>query len=189
MTGRTHQILGLTVGLAAYFAASAPQYSPATLAAVGIFSSIGGLLPDIDQSASEIWHTIPLGHAAAKIVDPFLEHRNITHSLLGMILAGIGLFFLLKLFPDYWGIDTYMILIVTEAAYASHLLADSVTVEGIPLFWPVGWMVGIPPKPFEGMRIMTGKWFENLIIFPLIYITFAILIINSWPVIKTILFK
>lgn len=189
MTGRTHQILGLTVGLASYFILSEPQYSPATLAAVAIFSSLGGLLPDIDQSASEIWHTIPFGHVAGKIVDPFLEHRNITHSLLGMILVGTGLYFLFRLFPSYWGIDTQIVFTTTIIAYASHLLADSITVEGIPLFWPIQWMIGVPPKPLDGLRIMTGKWFENLVIFPLIYITFFVLIFSNWSVIRTILFK
>ena len=190
MTGKTHQIFGLTAGLATFFSLSVPHYSPATLAAVAIFSSIGGLLPDIDQSASEIWHTIPyVGHAAGKIVDPFLEHRNITHSLLGMLLVSVGLFFLFRLFPSYWGIETPIVLIATMAGYASHLLFDSITVEGIPLFWPAQWMVGIPPKPFEGGRVMTGKWFENLVVFPLVNIALVLLIITSWPTIRLILFK
>lgn len=190
MTGKTHQITGLVVGLSAFLAISEPTYGPATLAAVFAFSSIGALLPDIDDGAADIWHTIPyVGHTAGKVVDPWLGHRGITHSFLGLILAGTGLFFLFKLFPFYWGINTDLVLVSALAAYSSHLLADSLTVEGIPLFWPVPWMIGIPPKPFDGIRIMTGKWFENLVIFPLVNIALIVLIVSSWDKLKLILFK
>ena len=190
MTGKTHQIIGIGVGLATYFTISQPTYSPATLAAVLAFSSIGALLPDIDNGAAQIWHSIPfgVGHVAAKIVDPFLEHRNITHSLVGMALIGMGLFYLLGTFPIYWGINSHVVLISALAAYASYLLADSVTVEGIPLFWPIQWMIGIPPKPFDGIRIVTGKWFENLVVFPIVNIALIFLIVNNWQNIQTILF-
>lgn len=189
MTGKTHQILGIGVGLATFLAIAEPTYAPATLSAVVVFSYLGALLPDIDNAASDIWHTIPFGHTAGKVVDPFLGHRNITHSLIGLILAGVGLFFLFKIFPNYWGINTFVVFICTMAAYLSHLLSDSFTVQGIPLFWPARWKFGIPPKPFDGARIMTGKWFENLIIFPIINIALILLIVSKWHIMKLILFK
>ena len=190
MTGKTHQIIGITLGLGAYLTMSQPQYGPATLAMVIAFSSLGSLLPDLDKATAEFWHSFPIvGHAAGKVVDPFISHRNITHSIIGTILAGIGFYFLLQYFPSYWGIDTYLVLISAMIAYASHLLADSFTVEGIPLLWPVKWMAGIPPKPFNRIRIITGKWFENIIIFPVINIALILLIISKWGIIKLILFK
>jgi inner membrane protein len=190
MTGKTHQIIGITLGLGVYLSLTQPVYSPATLGAVLVFSSIGALLPDIDNAAADIWHTVPfLGHTAGKIVDPFLEHRNITHSLVGTAIIGLVLFLIFKHFPSYWGINTFAVLICTMVGYLSHLLADSFTVQGIPLLWPAKWKFGIPPKPFEGVRIMTGKWFENLIIFPAANLALILLILARWSTIKLILFK
>lgn len=189
MTGKTHQIIGITLGLGAYLTMSQPQYGPATLAMVIAFSSLGSLLPDLDKASAEFWHSFPIvGHAAGRVVDPFISHRNITHSMIGTILAGIGFYFLLRYFPSYWGIDTHLVLISAMIAYASHLLADSFTVEGIPLLWPVKWMAGIPPKPLQMFRIKTGYWVENIIIFPCANIALIILIISNWQNIKAILF-
>src|SRR3989337_2212253 len=102
MTGKTHQVIGITSGLTYYLISATPSYNPATFGAVLAFSFLGSLLPDIDTGAGEIWHYIPFGHTANKIVDPFLKHRNITHSFLGAILIGIGMYFLLRTFPEYW---------------------------------------------------------------------------------------
>jgi len=189
LTGKTHQILGLTLGLGTYLAMANPVYGPATLGAVIAFSSIGALLPDIDNAAADIWHTIPFGHTAGKIVDPFIGHRNITHSLIGLLITSVCLYYLFRSFPEYWGINTSIVFISSMVAYLSHLFADSVTVEGIPLFWPAKWRFGILPKPFDGIRIMTGQWFENLIIFPLVNLSLFLLIISKWYIIELILFK
>jgi membrane-bound metal-dependent hydrolase YbcI (DUF457 family) len=190
MTGKTHQIIGITFGLGAYFIINEPHYGPATLASVVVFSSVGALLPDLDKASAEIWHSLPIvGHTAGKVVDPFISHRNITHSIIGTALAGFLFYYLLIHFPPYWAIEIQTVFISFIIAYISHLLADSFTVEGIPLLWPVKWMAGIPPKPFEGVRIMTGKWFENLIIFPIINIVLLFLIVSNWSTIKLILFK
>jgi hypothetical protein len=63
------------------------------------------------------------------------------------------------------------------------------TVEGIPLFWPWRKKFGIPPKPFDGIRIETGKWFENIVIFPLVDIILIILIYSNWSTIKSLIYK
>ncbi len=132
MTGKTHQVIGITAGLGVYLATTSPEYSPATLGAVLVLSHFMALLPDIDQPTSRIWQTVPLfGRVAGEMVDPFLKHRNITHSILG---AGIIFWLLLNLvnaMPTYWGIDSSAVLLAGMVAYASHLLADMVTVDGI----------------------------------------------------------
>jgi membrane-bound metal-dependent hydrolase YbcI (DUF457 family) len=48
--------------------------------------------------------------------------------------------------------------------FISHLLADSITEEGVPLLFPISFKFGFPP--IKSWRIVTGKWFENLVIFP-----------------------
>lgn len=165
------------------------EYGPATFAAVLVISSLGSLLPDIDSAGGDIWHTLPFGHTIGKISDPILAHRNITHSILGFALITYGFNLLLNLAPTYWGLNTHYILIALIAGYGSHLVADMITVEGIPLLWPIQKMFGIPPKPFDGVRIVTGKWFENLVIFPAVNLVLIILVASKWDVIKTILLK
>lgn len=189
MTGKTHQILGLTAGLGYYLISTNPVYSPATLGAVIVGSHLAALVPDIDQPFSKIWDLIPFaGHTAGKIANTFLEHRNLTHSIIGFVAVGYLIHLLIFSFPNYWGINHTTLFFACLIAYLSHLLADMFTVEGIPLLFPYQAMMGIPPKPFEGIRIQTGKWFENLVIFPAINLILIVLLISDWSKIKLILF-
>lgn len=191
MTGKTHQIAGMTAGLGYFLLQAPPTYQPATLAAVLVGSSLAALLPDIDQPASVIWDKIPfIGHAAGEVTKKAtFGHRNLTHSLLGFVMIGLLLYWLLSTFPDYWGINTNIILISMMISYAIHLLADSFTVRGIPLLWPWQRNFGIPPGPLEGIRIETGQWFENFIIFPILNIVLFFIIFTNWSNIKLFLFK
>lgn len=189
MTGKTHQSIGLTTGLFVFLTIAPARYNPATLAAVLVLSHIAALLPDIDQPASTLWRKLPFGRVAGEITDPLLEHRNLTHSILGLALVTWGLKALYATFPVYWGIDAHLLLISTISAYASHLIADMFTVEGIPLLFPLKHSFGIPPKPFEGIRIQTGEWFENLIIFPIFNLLFWLVLYYKWPLVKLLIFK
>lgn len=189
MTGKTHQIIGISCGLTYYLSIANPVYSPATLAAVVVGSHLGALLPDFDQAGSNIWESIPLGRIAGKITDPFIKHRNVSHSVLGTLIIYLLIGWILSFFPHYWVIDIYIAQTAIIIAYISHLIADMVTVEGIPLLFPYKKMFGIPPKPFDGLRIVTGKWFENLVLFPLANIFLITLIWRNWHTITTIIFK
>ena len=191
MTGKTHQVAGITVGLGYFLTIAEPTYQPATLAAVLVGSSLAALLPDIDESASTIWDKIPLiGHAAGEVAEKAtFGHRNLTHSLLGFLIVGGLLYWLLLKFPGYWGINIHILYISMIISYGTHLLADAFTEKGIPIFWPWHRNFGIPPKPLDGIRIETGKWFENLILFPLLNIILLIIIIANWSNIKMFLFK
>lgn len=191
MTGKTHQIAGVTAGLIYLTIQADPTYQPATLAAVLVGLSLAALLPDIDQPASAIWNKIPIaGHIAGHVTkEATFGHRNLTHSLLGFVIIGGLLFWLLSAFPDYWNINTHILFISMMISYSVHLLADSFTVQGIPLLWPLHKNFGIPPEPFEEVRIETGKWFENLIIFPILNLVLILLIIFNWSNIKLFLFK
>jgi inner membrane protein len=189
MTGKTHQIIGLTCGLGYYLLRTNPAYHPATLAMVTVFSSIGALLPDIDNPAAKIWDTLPFGHVAGELVNPFLQHRNLSHSFLGLGLVGLLGYRIFFSMPVYWGVSGQAVLFAFLAAYLSHMVADMVTVEGIPLFFPHQHMYGIPPRPLQGIRIETGKWFENIIVFPLVNLALVSLAVSHWAEIKLILFK
>lgn len=190
MTGKTHQAIGQICGLDSYLYVS-PGYAPATLAAVIIVSSIGALLPDIDSPAAKIWSYLPFGtgRVGGELINPFLQHRNITHSLLGYLVV-LGLFWrIMEHLPGYWGIDSWHVFLAGALAYGSHLLADSVTVQGIPFLFPYQRMFGIPPHPFQGLRIETGKWFENLIVYPTVNLVLIAMIVERWSEIRQILFR
>lgn len=189
MTGKTHRIIGLVAGGGYFLATTSAIYQPATLGAIIVASYLGSLIPDADDAGADIWSTLPLGHTVGKVADPFLKHRNISHSLVGIIIYTIILMLLLRSMPSYWGIVTMPVAISSAIAYASHLLADAFTVEGIPFLWPWKRMLGIPPKPLDGIRIVTGKWFENLVIFPAINIVLIIFIISYWQKIKLLILK
>lgn len=189
MTGKTHRIIGLIAGGSYFLATAKPEYQPATLGAVIVASYLGSLIPDADDASADIWHSIPAGHVVGKITDPVLKHRNLSHSIFGIAIYSLVLFLVLKSFPPYWDIAIYPVLISSSIAYTSHLFADSFTVQGIPILWPLRRNFGIPPKPFHGVRIETGKWFESLLLFPLLnIILFAIIWVN-WENIRSLIFK
>lgn len=181
--------MGITTGLGYLLTVSKPEYQSATLGAVLVGSHLAALLPDLDQGTAMIWQSVPLGKVIGRVADPFIEHRNFSHSLLGAFLFSVCLYFLLGAFPDYWGIDRFITFGAIMAAYLSHITADMVTVEGVPLFFPYSKMVGFPPKPFQGFRIVTGKWFENLVVFTLINIVLILTVVIKWEHVKSLLFK
>ena len=189
MTGKTHQVIGQLCGLTSFLHLS-HGYAPASLAAVAIVSSLGALLPDIDSPAAKIWSYLPFnsGKIGGALVNPFLQHRNLTHSIVGFATVVLVFRRLLEHLPSYWGIDSQHVLLAGALAYGSHLVADSVTVQGIPLFFPYQRMFGIPPHPFQGLRIETGKWFENLIVYPSVNLLLIILLVNRWTEIRQLLF-
>lgn len=178
MTQKTHQLIGITAASAAYFylTPEAPVTLPVILTVV-FASSLGSLAPDIDQPTSNFWDHVPLGSFFGHLTSRALGgHRNLSHSILGTGLFFAIIYWLCALVPNTWLIDVVLIQKCFLISFIFHLIADAVTVRGIPLFWPFGHDMGFPPEPFDGIRIITGKWFENLVIFPAVTILFVTLI-------------
>lgn len=189
MTGKTHQILGLTTGVATYLAFAPESYGPATFFSVLVMCYFSALLPDLDRPTAKLWADIPMGHEMGHVVDPLFKHRNISHSILGVAIFGFLIQLFFHSFPAYWGVDTNLLSVVSIVSYSSHVISDMFTVDGVPLLFPLKRMFGLPPKPFDGIRIETGKWFENLVIFPLLNLILVVIIVSKWDLIKTIIFK
>lgn len=189
MTGKTHRVIGLATAVTYLISATTPEYSPATFGTVLVGAYFASLIPDLDRSTADFWENLPMGKTVGKIVDPLIKHRNISHSLLGTLIFILATYIIIDSFPSYWGVNNEIAFISISLAYISHLLADMFTVDGIPLFYPSKRAFGIPPKPFDGIRILTGKWFENLVLFPLVDIYFVAIIVIKWQDIKTIIFK
>ncbi|OGM58755.1 hypothetical protein A3A50_03140 [Candidatus Woesebacteria bacterium RIFCSPLOWO2_01_FULL_38_20] len=78
-----------------------------------------------------------------------------------------------KLFNSAF-IDIRIVLISLMIGFISHLLADSLTKEGLPLFFPFSFKLGMPP--ISALRITTGSWAENFIVFPgvLVYLVWFV---------------
>jgi inner membrane protein len=165
MTGRTHDLAALTT-LTAFIA-----YEPLmklSLATAGITVAaglIGGVVPDIDQPTADLWRKIPAGSILGHIVAPLLgHHRMISHSLVGFALAGWGMKYLLAYVHTFLLVDMNVVWWSFMLGYASHLVMDSLTKEGVPWFFPIPIRLGFPP--LKALRITTGGLLENFLVFP-----------------------
>ncbi|WP_422763453.1 metal-dependent hydrolase [Peptostreptococcus equinus] len=93
---------------------------------------------------------------------PLFSHRTLSHSLFIVIL----LFLALKYVEITFSI--YGLSIMATSAYISHLICDSMTKMGIPLFFPIS------KKNYNISKLRVGTFLcnsvENIIIFILILI-------------------
>lgn len=175
MTARTHDLIAF-----ASLTTTAIYFSPTNLNLYTVFASVigstvGSLLPDLDQAGNRLWDLLPGGDYVSKVLRRvFYKHRTITHSLLGGYLLFKGLEWLLPKIFNGGFVDTNILIVSVMIGFVSHLAADGLTEEGIPLLFPIGLNFGFPP--IKSWRIKTGKWFENLIVLPstLIYLVWLI---------------
>lgn len=182
MTYKTHLSTGLLFSSIVFLLIDKIELSPA-LAVILIFSTLlGASAPDLDTPTGGLWGKIPAGSVISRIVHPVFigGHRHLSHSLIGF-----GLFtFLFWLLEKYLiSLNSYYLLLNSANAllafalgYASHLFADVFTEAGVPIFFPWDYHFGIPPDPFGKIRIKTGHWFENLIIYPLVNLVLLLVV-------------
>ncbi len=171
MTQRTHDLIGLAFVSYRFLAYPLPHMSWETILGIGATTIVGALIPDIDNVASPAWKQ-KLTPWDGKATRDFLQgHRHLSHSLLGILLFTFVLHALFKVvaIPK---LDTGLIEQAFMLAQLSHLLADSLTVEGVPWLYPIPFKFGFPP--FSFLRIKTGGLIEKLIVFP------ATLILTIW---------
>jgi len=138
----------MIIGAAAAIAVHYHGSDPVTLAIVFGAGAVGALLPDIDSDESEIrqmTRTSRSSGVGGRLVSLLMpSHRGVTHSLLALALlaAAVSVSGQAWLWPAVTG-------------YASHLAADALTRQGVPLLWPLGWRMRGP--------ISTGSLMEHLI--------------------------
>ena len=136
-----------------------------------IATVIGSSAPDLDTPTGELWDKIPAGGIISHIVNPIFigGHRHLSHSVIGLGIFSALFYLLIKLIHfDPIILNSSFIILSFAIGYLSHLIADMFTERGVPILFPLGYHFGIPPDPFGKIRIKTGKWFENLIIYPLV---------------------
>ncbi len=99
--------------------------SPLNAITIGLSS----LLPDIDTEASRIGRLVPF---ISRRIEKRFGHRTLTHSLLFVLLLAAVLSPLLFLSLDL-NLDLYLCFII---GYASHPFLDTMTINGVRLFYP-----------------------------------------------------
>jgi inner membrane protein len=142
MNGHTHTIIGATAGLGI---ATITSTEPALLVAAG---AAAGLLPDIDHPSGSIRQRLGIvGHIGLF----WLSHRGITHTIAALLLVG----------AIAWYVVPGPLAMAIVAGYASHLLADLLTIAGLPVLLP------LTERRFyllpRLMRIKTGSIIETVI--------------------------
>lgn len=122
MTGRTHLLIGLSIGCV--IADHAPL-NPALRAGVITAAAFASLLPDIDHPKAIVSGYLPgIGHAARLVV----SHRGATHT--AVFAAAIVALLLVVAAPVH-------VIMAAGAGVVSHLVADMLTPAGVPLLMPV----------------------------------------------------
>lgn len=183
MKGETHGAIGLAAGVGVVYLTGADSWLD-VVTAISV-SFVASLLPDLDAEESKLQSMLlpnmsRKGRSAVYVgiaillfllhvfvpetplwvlligiffgVVAFAPHRTITHSLLMLIYLG---WVANQIYPEaVWPF---------VAGYLSHLLADAMTVSGIPFFWPFPLKISLSQI---GVRIKTGglvdQWVGNV---------------------------
>lgn len=183
MIARTHDMAAITALIAVVVVMSplAPL-SLATILLSLLANQLGAIAPDIDQPTAPFWRNVSFGKLFGPSVTRLLGgHRFLTHSVLGVFLAG-WLFHLLLQFisPLIPNVQTEYVWWAFMIGMLSHLIMDSFTKEGVPWLLPVPIKFGIPPV--RRLRITTGKKLETYIIFPVLVLLVVALCSAYYPV-------
>ncbi len=181
MVGRSHLLVGLTAGIVfdSVFHVSGPPLIGTShitrdlvidKALFYVMVALGALLPDIDNAHSTLGKK--LGWVSKEIQHKF-GHRTLFHSLLGLLLGSaiaLGVqqivSYLLAtrglIIPSRVVSSSHIVFIAVLFGCVMHLLADALTLEGIPLLWPMKKYFGFPP--LRNWRFRTGTWPEYVIV-------------------------
>jgi inner membrane protein len=117
MTGKTHALIGFGAGMVI-----ASNGGALITLAGGLLGGVVALTPDIDHRHSTISHRVGLLGLPFRL----FGHRTITHALWIPLIMGVTM----VIYP-HW------MLFVICGAYTSHIIADMVTMRGVPLFYPL----------------------------------------------------
>lgn len=135
MKGMSHVLVGTAIVMVVH-ARSPLAESLTGLVPVALATIVGSLLPDVDSDESTLRQATGtarsqgvVGRLMSLIVRLLGGHRGaLTHSLFAwVVVAGVaGVYF-----------RGNMPWVAFSLGYLSHLAADALTVEGVPLLWPL----------------------------------------------------
>ena len=146
MTGRTHLIFGIGIGLigTATCYMLTGDFDAATSLCAGC--AIGSLFPDLDIPDSTISKYIPI---IPHIINKIFGHRNFFHSPIFLLILYLLLSYF---FPEY-----IFLIQGFSIGFMTHQLLDMFNKSGIPLFYP------FTKKRFNLFSVKSGSKNELLI--------------------------
>jgi membrane-bound metal-dependent hydrolase YbcI (DUF457 family) len=107
--------------------------------------------------------------------------------VVGIFLFGFLSKFILQLMSTFVLVDMNIVWFAFMTGFISHLLADTITKEGVPWLFPLPFRFGVPPLRI--LRIKTGGFIEKLIFFPGLVITNGILVSANYHYYVTVIKK
>jgi inner membrane protein len=187
MTGRTHDMAAFTALTIIAVTQSLPHITLATGITAVVANLAGGIAPDIDQPTAPLWRNLPVGKYVGKTFDKFLGgHRALSHSILGAVLFGFIVHYILQvLTPSFPNLNMHIIWYAFMIGFASHLVMDTFTTEGVPWVFPIPFKIGIPP--LSAFRIKTGGLLERFGVFPGLMLSEVYIIYLYYDKIKLLL--
>lgn len=163
MMGKTHLAFGIAVGVVLSY-----QFEIDTASRLGMVGAcaLASLLPDLDSPVSTLGKLLPINPMR------IFHHRGFLHSAL-ILIALIGIYL-------YTGALWQLFIF---AGYTSHLIADALTIKGIPLFFPIKVNFRLSPIP-----ILTGGIIDYLFfIGSWVFVVYIIANGGDLPIIREIL--
>ncbi len=138
MNYKNHMVFGVACGMgAATYLGQAPHPLGVAVAA------LAALLPDVDTPSSVVGRWVP-------VLPRLLSHRGITHSLLALGLLAWGLSVAVGHCADgRW------LAVAAWVGYASSIVGDMLTLDGVRLLWPLKLRVRVP------ILWKSGGWQES----------------------------
>ena len=133
-----------------------PPVSWLALAGLFLGALLGATAPDLDKPR-QFW-------ARAFVKTAFGGHRHLSHSLIGFAIAAAIVAGVVGALAPIVGINPTLPWLGFAAGYLSHLVLDSLTVEGVPWFFPLESFLGFPPWP--RLRVRTGSLVEQFAVMP-----------------------
>jgi inner membrane protein len=148
MMKRSHAVIGAAAGVAVAHATGASMMAGA------IVAGLAGLLPDIDHPHAAVgrllprwWHRLTPGH------------RGPTHSLVWCL--GLAVLVYMGNSLANGAAAGPLLALAVLAGSLSHVLADGLTVAGVPLWWPFRRRRAV----FLGvLAFRTRSWAEALVV-------------------------
>ncbi len=159
MMARSHVVVGVAAWIVAAPLLHLPVLDPAYLA----LAVAGSLLPDVDHPKSWIGRR---SRPLSTMLGAALGHRGLTHSA----VAVLGLVALLQAGYHPGAVSALAI------GYASHLAADMLTPQGLPLTWPLRVAWGVP-------ICRTGSRMESVVVVAVVC-GVAWWLLAHWPLLR-----
>ena len=175
MTARTHDLAAITALGAVAVLIFTTRITLGTALFALVANQLGGIAPDIDQPTAPLWRNLPVGGFLGRAIDKMLGgHRFISHSIIGAgIFGGLSYLLLKFLHPSIPHTNVTVVWWAFMIGYASHLVMDTFTKEGVPWLLPLPVKFGVPPV--KDLRITTGSIVERAVFL-------AILGVDGWYV-------